>query len=298
MINRRLFLKMSIAGSIATIANAQIHAADISYPLSHGGGGNPDTDVLDETFHLFLLMGQSNMAGYGTLLPEDEKEIEEVRMLRDVKGQTDTYNWVPAKHPIHARLKSDRFGLAGPFAETYRELYPQTTVGLIPMALGGAQITSMNKGTPLYQEAIDKALWAKEQGTLKAVLWHQGESDTVSPEHADLYEGRLSQLIKDIRADLSEPDLIVIVGNLAEFYGTGADHSAPQRVRQINQVKDCLRSMPNKLPHVGFVESTGLRSCDHHQVHFDRESYLIFGKRYLDVYWNRVNRKKKSDVTE
>lgn len=288
MTNRRSFLKMSIAGSIATIMNEQVHATGFSIPLPRLEGGNSETEVMD----IFLLMGQSNMAGYGDILPDDSKEIEGVRMLREVKDQTDKYHWCPAKHPIHSRLKTDRFGLAGPFAKTHRELYPQISVGLIPMAWGGAPITKMIKGTPLYQEIIDKSLWAKKQGKLKAVLWHQGESDTETAEQADLYEGRLIQLIKDIRSDLNEPDLIFIVGNLAEFYGTGTDHSAPERVRQIGKVKESLRNMPAKLPHVGFVESTGLHSHDHHQVHFDRESYVIFGKRYLDVYWNMVNQKK------
>lgn len=294
MINRRLFLKMSIAGSIATIANEKMCAADTSLPLSCLEEENPGTDVPQGAFHLFLLMGQSNMAGYGDILPDDNKDIEGVRMLRNIEGKSDKYNWVSARHPIHARLKSDRFGLAGPFAKTYRELYPQTTVGLIPMAWGGAPITNMTKGTPLYQEVIDKSLWAKKQGKLKAVLWHQGESDTVSAEQAELYESRLMQLIKDIRMDLDEPDLIFIIGNLAEFYGTGTDHSAPQRVRQINKVKESLRNIPDKLPLVGFVESTGLRSHDLHQVHFDRQSYIIFGKRYSDVYWNMINQNSKS----
>lgn len=293
MVNRRLFLKMSIAGSIATVANEKIHAAKNSFPFQRLEEENSDTEVSDDTFHIFLLMGQSNMAGYGDVLPDDSKEMEGVRMLREVKGQTDKYHWCPAKHPIHSRLQSDRFGLAGPFAKTHRELYPQISVGLIPMGWGGAPITKMNKGTPFYQEVVHKSLWAKKQGKLKAILWHQGESDTVTSEQADLYEGRLMQLIKDVRLDLDEPDLIFIIGNLAEFYGTGRDHSDPERVRKINKVKEILRNMPDKLPHVGFVESTGLRSHDHHQVHFNRESYIIFGERYLDAYWNMTNQKSK-----
>lgn len=280
-----------MAGGIVAVTEGKIPKTGLlSLPVAFDE--NTEGFVDKESFHVFLLMGQSNMAGYGTILPADDKEIEGAYMLRDVAGQSDKYSWVPAKQPIHCRLKSDRFCLAGPFAKTYRELYPQVTVGLIPMAWGGAPITNMIKGTPLYQETINKALWAKKQGVLKALLWHQGESDTVSSEQAGLYESRLLNLIKDIRDDLGEPDLKVIVGNLAEFYGTGAEHSAPQRVKQIERVKESLRNMPEKLASVGFVESTGLQSYDQHQVHFDRESYIIFGKRYADVYWNMINQTK------
>ena len=51
-----------------------------------------------------------------------------------------------------------------------------------------------------------------------------------------------------------------------------------------------------KLSNVGFVESKGLRSIDHHQVHFDRESYIILGKRYLDVYWTMINQKSNEVI--
>lgn len=277
-------MKTAMLGGIATIANERV-LATTEFMSDEKLNGSVEQDA----FHLFLLMGQSNMAGYGELLPEDNKEIEGTYMLREGVNRMEKYGWLPAKQPIHSRLESDRFCLGGPFAKAHRELYPRITVGLIPMGWGGAAITDMNKGTPFYQEVIDKALWAKKQGRLKAVLWHQGESDTVSEEAADLYEARLVRLIEDIRTDLGEPDLKVIVGNLAEFYGTGVDHSAPQRVKQIEKVKETLRSVPKKVSHVGFVESTGLRSIDQHQVHFDRESYIIFGKRYLDVYWNMVN---------
>lgn len=291
MINRRLFLKTAMLGSVATIANGSVQAVTEVLPEDKWNGS-----IQQETFHLFLLMGQSNMAGYGELLPEDDKDIEGAYMLREGETRMGKYGWVPAKQPIHNRLDSDRFCLGGPFAKAHRELYPRITVGLIPMGWGGAAITDMNKGTPFYEEMIDKAVWAKKQGRLKALLWHQGESDTVSEEAAGLYESRLIRLIEDIRTDLNEPDLKVIIGNLAEFYGTGADHSAPQRVKQINIVKDSLHHVSEKLSNVGFVESKGLRSIDHHQVHFDRESYIIFGKRYLDVYWTMINQKSNEVI--
>ncbi|MEG0889604.1 MAG: sialate O-acetylesterase [Bacteroides sp.] len=243
------------------------------------------TPLQKETFHLFLLMGQSNMAGYGMIMPEDRKVLDGVYMLRDSVEKGQTYSWVPANQPIHARLQSDRFCLAGPFAEAYRMVYPRTVVGLVPVAYGGASVIQMEKGTKVYAEAVAKAKWAKEQGCLKAVLWHQGESDTVSPVTATAYERRLTKLIHDLRTDLNDPDLLVIVGDLAPFYGIGKDHSAPQRVEQIEQVRTALRHIADKLPSIGYVETDGLQSHDHHQVHFDRESYVILGLRYMDVYW-------------
>lgn len=247
------------------------------------------SDFQKDSFHLFLLMGQSNMAGYGTVLPEDKKPIEDVYMLRENVEMGRKYGWVEARQPIHNRAKSDRFCLAGTFAKAYKELYPRVSVGLIPMAWGGAPIMKMSKGTPFYDQLLEKMRWAQEQGQLKAVLWHQGESDTVNPEDTKLYSERLKQMIEDLRTDLNEPDLPFIIGDLAEFYGTSPEHSAPDRVVRIKEVRKTLRNMKNLLPRVGFVSSEGLRSHDEYQVHFDRASYILWGYRYLDEYWQIVN---------
>ena len=107
---------------------------------------------------------------------------------------------------------------------------------------------------------------------------------------ANSYEAKLHQLIKDLRKDLNITNLPFVVGNLAEFYGTGNDHNAPERVKKINQVKKALRDLPSKVKYTGFAESTGGKSIDHHMVHFDRESYIILGKRYaqeMEVLLNK-----------
>ena len=123
-----------------------------------------------------------------------------------------------------------------------------------------------------------------QAGALKGVLWHQGESDTVEQTRTDAYEKRLHRLIEDVRKDLGSPQLPFIVGNLAEFYGTGKDHKAPDRVARIARIKEILRSLPGKVAHTGFVESTGCSPAAQAKVHFDRKSCVLMGKRYAKVY--------------
>ncbi|MBI9017501.1 MAG: sialate O-acetylesterase [Phycisphaerae bacterium] len=237
-----------------------------------------------EKFHIFILMGQSNMAGYGQILPGDDVEIDNVLELQG--WQPEQYTWQKAAQPIHHRLGSDQFCLAGPFAESYRDSHPGITVGLIPVAWGGAAIDQINKGTKAYDDMLVKAKLAKTQGVIKGVLWHQGESDTVNLANAQQYSQKLKQLVIDIRSDLKIKDLPFIAGNLAEFYGTGPDHNAPQRVKQINMVKAALRNLPNEIANTGFVESAGLKAREKHQVHFDRDSLITFGKRYAAAFQN------------
>ena len=238
-----------------------------------------------EDFHLFLLMGQSNMSGGVGLAAGDNQPVPQVlKMLYAKEGKEP--KWAPGAHPLHPRRpnKKARFGPGLSFAEAYLADKPSGTVGLIPMAWGGRSIMQLGKGSEIYGDAIRHTKSAMQVGTLKGVLWHQGESDTVEQTRTDAYEKRLHRLIEDVRKDLGNPQLPFIVGNLAEFYGTGQDHKAPDRVARITRIKEILRSLPKKVPHTGFVESTGCSPAARAKVHFDRKSCLLMGKRYAKVY--------------
>ncbi len=232
-------------------------------------------------FHVFILMGQSNMSGYGALQDTDTIPVQRVLKIPTVY-EGEIY-WEPASHPLHNRLVSDRFGLGLTFAKQYLK-ENDVTVGLIPLGYGGAGIDSLMKGSNVYNDFLNKLEFAGKHGDIKGVLWHQGESDTVDEEKANSYGKKLHKLIQDVRSDVGNDELPFIVGNLAEFYGTGHDHNAPERVKRINKVKDVLRNVPQKIKHTGFVESTGCTSIDLHNVHFDRESYIVLGQRYFEAF--------------
>lgn len=238
-----------------------------------------------ENFHLFLLMGQSNMSGGVGLAAGDTKPVPSVMKMRYAK-EGEEPKWAPGAHPLHPRRpnKKARFGPGLSFAEAYLADKLGVTVGLIPMAWGGRSIAQLSKGSEIYGDAIRHTKAAMQSGTLKGVLWHQGESDTVEQTRTDAYENRLHRLIEDVREDLGNPQLPFIAGNLAEFYGTGKDHKAPDRVARITKIKEVLRRLPKKVPHTGFVESTDCTPAARAKVHFDRKSCLLMGKRYAKVY--------------
>jgi len=244
-----------------------------------------NTPSSKENFHLFLLMGQSNMSGGVGLAAGDTQPVPHVLKMRWAK-EGDEPKWAPGAHPLHPRRpnKKARFGPGLSFAETYVADKPGVVVGLIPMAWGGRSIVHLSKGSEIYSDAIRHTKAAMQVGTLKGVLWHQGESDTVEQTRTDAYEKKLHRLVEDVREDLGNPQLPFIVGNLAEFYGTGKDHKAPDRVARITKIKEILRSLPKKVPHTGFVESTDCTPAARAKVHFDRKSCVLLGKRYAKVY--------------
>jgi len=104
-------------------------------------------------FHVFLLMGQSNMAGHGKVTAADRKVQKNIVVI-PTKGEI---QWDEASHPLHNRLRSDGVGLGISFAKAYEAAHPGVTVGLIPVAYGGARIDRLYKGTPIYADAMRKA---------------------------------------------------------------------------------------------------------------------------------------------
>jgi alpha-N-acetylglucosaminidase len=224
-----------------------------------------------ENFHVFLLMGQSNMTGgrpaYESLphlffIPQQEKE------------------WVPVQ-----KGKMRGYALGVEFAKAYMKKHPGVTVGLIPAAKGGASIGALHKGSEYYAIAMEKAAIARKTGVIKGVLWHQGESDTVFPHLANGYAEKLQTLVRDLRADLKDDKLPFVVGNLGEFYGTGKYHI--KNVSSIKIVRKALRDLTITLPHTGFAESTG---CEHRGdfVHFAAKAFATLGQNYTAAYESAV----------
>lgn len=232
-------------------------------------GAKAATDVAK--FHVFLLMGQSNMTSGGAT-------------LEDMPG----VRFIPHGSKVWAPVKSGKlrgYRLGAQFAKNYMKRHPGVSVGLIMLGRGGTRISGLHKGTAVYAEALEKAKIARESGVLKGVLWHQGESDTTMPHLAKLYDRRLRDLVEDLRMDLDDDTLPFVVGNLGEFYGTGKYHLKNQP--SIALVRKALRDLPTVLPHTAFAESTG----GNHRgdfVHFDDKAYDILGCNYADAYERAV----------
>ena len=223
-----------------------------------------------EKLHIYLLMGQSNMAGRGKLGPEDETPRPSVLVF------TLDANWEAAVEPI----THDKPGMLGvgpglSFGKVMAEKSPGITIGLVPCAVGGTPLKRWERGGDLYSNAVSRATLARRQGTLKGILWHQGESDSGNVTNASTYGERLTKMIQDFRADVGEPNLPVVAGQLGEFlYDRGPEHSPYARV-----VNEALAALPEKVPHTGCASSKGLAHKGD-QLHFDAAAQRELGRRY------------------
>ena len=226
-----------------------------------------------QDFHLFLLVGQSNMAGRGKVTDADKKPQPNVLMLNQQN------QWVPAVDPLHFDKPAVvGVGLGRSFAAEIAKENPGVVIGLIPCAVGGSSITCWQPGgyhestkTHPYDDMLSRLQEAMTVGTLKGILWHQGESDS-TPKLSKSYESRLHNLITRLRKEAGDPTVPFVLGQLGQF------EEKPWNEHR-KRVDSAHRSVPEKIAHTAFVSSDGL---DHKgdQTHFDSSSYREFGRRY------------------
>lgn len=229
-----------------------------------------------EKFDLYLLIGQSNMAGRGVMDPEHV--VSRQRLLKFSQRNA----WAPGTDPLHTdKPAAAGVGLGTSFAREMADAdkSKSITVGVIPCAVGGTPLQRWEKGGDLYEAALVRAKLAMKDGTLKGILWHQGEADSGKEETAKSYQARLAKMIGDLRADLGAGEVPFVAGKLGEFLAPTSKDGAPSFWPLVNEQ---IAGLPKVVPNSAVVESTGLNHKGD-VVHFDTPALREFGRRYAEA---------------
>jgi hypothetical protein len=259
------------------VSNALLLAVSFSATATRAADDPALTLPAKDKFHLYLLIGQSNMAGRGAVEAEDK--VPHPRTLKFTKDQT----WAPAVDPLHFdKPQVAGVGLGSSFARVMADANPSIVVGVIPCAVGGAPLNRWQKGGDLYQQALARAQAAMHDGTLRGILWHQGEGDGGRPQTANSYGKRLARMVADLRADLAaadpaiDPQLPFVAGKLGQFLVANRPDGAPTYYVEVNRQLD---SLPTRAPRIAVASSADLEHKGD-QVHFDSPRLREFGRRY------------------
>jgi hypothetical protein len=267
----RTFMMISATLFASTSANTQ-PPAPAAAPVT---GAATSTAVVTpptrDHFHIYLLMGQSNMVGRDTR--SLATQVDNPRIL----SLNHDNQWVVAREPItYDAQKPVGQGPGIPFAnEMLKTIFKDDSsvaIGLVPCAVGGTPLSRWVKGADLYEARIARAKIAAQSGVIAGALWHQGEADTEDPQLANTYEKRLTRMFRDLRTDLNTPDLPIVVGQLGPFLD-------PAKYPYLKQVRTALEGLPTDLLHVAYADSAGLTDRGD-QLHFDAASQILFGARY------------------
>ncbi len=258
-----LYSRHSVFCVLATLAfsSFRLFAAD---PVKLPEG------VKKEKFHLFLFIGQSNMAGRAKLEDQDKGVVDGVWLLND-KGQ-----WEAAETPLnrYAQLRKtipSRLNPALGFVKAYRKKFPDVQIGVICAARGGSSIEEWKKGRvkvpALYAEALRVTkLAVSSGGELKGILWHQGEANRT---RVPLYPEQFKELVSGFRADLGKPNLPFVFSQIGLWN--------PEYVEFNKMIVKQSAGISNS----ACVKTEGLKNFD--QAHFDSASQRILGKRFADL---------------
>ncbi|KAI3762998.1 hypothetical protein L1987_53443 [Smallanthus sonchifolius] len=226
---------------------------------------------------IFLLAGQSNMSGRGGILngtwdnyipPESYPNLAILRLSADL-------NWQLATEPLHRDIDTTKACGIGPgmaFASwLLRKDSTIGVVGLVPCAVGGTNISEWARGGELYTGLIRRAQAAlKGGGTIRGLLWYQGESDTVRREDAESYKTRLQSFFLHVQADLLLPVLPIIQVALASGEG-----------QYIETVREAQLGMD--LVNLRTVDAKGL-SLEPDGLHLTTPSQVSLGKMLADTF--------------
>ena len=230
-------------------------AAAIAATLACGAQGDMD---------LYLLIGQSNMAGRGVLTDSNRVSADGIFKL-DAAGE-----WQVAEEPIHFDKPTIAgAGLAASFARAMADRRKGVPIGLIPCAVGGTSINRWVESGDLWSNAVARTRIALGSGTLKGILWHQGEGDC-SASAAPAWGAKFEGMIASFRREFGPVPFVA--GELGRYLSnTGWP-----------VINAHLHALEGKVPAYRVASSEGL-TPNSDNVHFNTESLREFGLRYAEA---------------
>lgn len=228
-------------------------------------------------YDVYLLIGQSNMAGRGKMLPEDTlKVLKGVYLL----GPEDKP--VPAKNPLnqYSTIRKDiKIQQICPGTAFCQEMYKYNgrKILIVMNARGGSALNEWVEGTEFFSEAVRRCREGMKYGTLKGILWHQGCADS-SKSKRDTYLKRLAPMVNALRRDLGVGEEVpFIAGELAYWRRSSAAFN------------EMLHGITDAVPNSAWVSAEGCGplkpeslKTKHPDPHFSRDGQLLLGKRYAE----------------
>lgn len=240
---------------------------------------------------VFILAGQSNMSGGGTVVADrlrfDPEVGEKVRMWdasdvwnkRGILGKWASLNELQA---IKKEMKADMIGPEFGFAKAIAKIYPAEKIHLVKVAKGGTPINWWlpdTKGKPNGYDALQSNLKSSldkivGEYEILGLLWMQGESDAKTRTDAEAYQKKLEQFISLMRKETANAELPVVIGRIS----TKILESPKFKMPFVITVQAAQEAVA-KTDKLAFVIDTDDLSQRDDLVHYDQQGQLDLGKR-------------------
>lgn len=229
---------------------------------------------------VFILGGQSNMDGCGKKeeLPESYTTHPENSMIWDNKKEA----WVQLATDSFSERRKYKFGPEIAFSHLLARRYPEYTIAIVKTSGGGTKLWKHwlpNQGMyKRFLKNIDSACTQlSNSGTpyeIEGMLWMQGESDAETIEWADAYENNLKTLFTDVRKEMDNTDLPIIMGRIS----IGLLRKTPwcfDYTERVQEAQDRVAAEDDNT----FIINTNNLSTLKDNTHFDTKSQIYLGKK-------------------
>jgi hypothetical protein len=254
----------------------------------------PRARAQDPQFYIFLCFGQSNMEGFPGLADDDKGPVDDrFQLLAAVDfPQLDRRagQWSPAVPPLcrpgAGLCPADYFG------RTLVAALPQRVkVGVVNVSVPGCKIELFQQdayqdyaksapdwmkgvisaygGNP-YARLVELGKRAQQDGVVKGILLHQGESNTGDRQWPAKVKTVYDALLSDLNLDAE--DVPLIAGEVVHADQGGVCAS----------MNDIIAELPRTIPTAHVVSSQGCEALPDH-LHFTPAGYRELGRRYAEV---------------
>ena len=256
----------------------------LGFAVSANAAPNPN-------FHIYLAFGQSNMEGQANIESQDktvDKRFQVLWTTNETNCGKKLGKWSDAVPPLASC--SSKLGPADYFGRTMVEKTDsQIRVGIVDVAVAGCSIqlfdspvsqSYMNQqagwfkqrveayGGKPYERLIEMAKKAQEDGVIKGIIFHQGETDAGDGQWPSKVKKVYDNIIKDLGLGNDVPFLA------GEVLRSGSSRGANNNIAKLPQQSKNFYVISSE----GFNQALG----DGQNVHFTSQEYRDFGKRYAE----------------
>lgn len=223
---------------------------------------------------VFLLAGQSNMAGRGRITSTSNSDLPDNVYSLDLN-----LNVISAKHPVHWDHYVAGYSMAISFSEQISKQCNGCSVLLVPAASSGTSINDWQPGGSMLSLVKERLKIAAQYGEIKGILWHQGESDARTDRTISLkkYPDSLKKTIAALRALAGDESVPFIAGTLPEYL------SENKKYRFYQDVNSSIAMAIASTKNAHLVDLSDM-VAKKDGLHFSSESLDVMAKRYSQFF--------------
>lgn len=266
---------------------------------------NQNIAAQDSVRNIIIVAGQSNAMNWHA----DAQLLEASPLDQDIPFYYDTGLPPDRGHEVPFNATSDSlwtilsWQTQQPFVVYFDKFFgPEITLAreltahipnlaVFKSAYGGSNLASdWEKGSDTGNQLYDRMMGEYNHATalldssgiqyeVVGFFWYQGESDAANIDFANMYESNLKNLIQNVRTDVGNPALHVVLARI------GAHLPAPYSYKET--IRTAQMNVANDDPLVSWVNTDDL-GLDTDSIHLLADGVKITGQRMAQAWLNQI----------